>query len=89
MTLTNEDVTAIAAEVVRQLRFAPAHNDIRLTRSQAAEYLGVSTSTFDTMREKPENKLLRPVTEQPMRWAKECLDHWLTKTRREFMARAG
>ena len=84
--LSTDDIHAIAQEVVRLLRVQPVDGDVRFSKAEAAKYLEVSPSTFDRLRSG--EKLLRPVSESPLRWSRAVLDQYKTRQRRELMQAA-
>jgi hypothetical protein len=84
LSLSPEDIQAIASEVVRQMRTIPQDGDVRMNKAEAARYLGVSARTFDRMR--GDVKLLSPVSTTPLRWSRAALDQYKTTQRRLLMA---
>ena len=84
LSLSPEDIQAIASEVVRQMRTIPQDGDVRMCKREAAKYLGVSARTFDRMR--GDVKLLSPVSTTPLRWSRSTLDQYKTTQRRLLMA---
>jgi hypothetical protein len=84
LSLSPEDIQAIASEVVRQMRSIPQDGDVRMNKAEAARYLGVSARTFDRMR--GDVKLLSPVSTTPLRWSRATLDQYKTTQRRLLMA---
>ena len=71
MSLTSEDVQAIAQAVVDKLA-TPQASDPWLTREEAAKYLNVSRSSFARLRE-TETRFLKPVCENPLRFSRSQL----------------
>lgn len=86
MTLDAQDIDAIANAVVSKLRVSATDADPRLSRLEAAKYLGVSPTTFDRLR--LTEKLLRPVSQRPLRWSGKALDMHRAKGLREVIMAA-
>lgn len=83
LSLSPEDIQAIASEVVRQMRSIPQDGDVRISRAEAAKYLGVSAATFDRMRRGV--KFLSPISTTPLRWSRATLDTYKASQRRLLM----
>jgi hypothetical protein len=84
MTLDQEDIQAIAQAVVAGIRANPADADARLTRTQAAQALGVSPSSFDRMRATV--RALKPVSQSPVRWSRRQIELFKLKGLQEALA---
>jgi hypothetical protein len=77
LTLSREDIVAIADCVVERMTKAPIQ-DKMLCATEACLYLGISRSSFDRKRfEKSVNaRLLSPAITSPNRWSKSQLEKY-------------
>jgi hypothetical protein len=69
-----EDLKALAAEIVVQLRPAMADADPEMTREEAAAYCRISVREFDRERERHEAQLKPARTTRPLLWRRSTLD---------------